>query len=64
VGKLDKDLKKAISEALHLNAQDCRNYALNYSWANCTEEFFNNLVSTFEEIKEMESNLVAEHFIK
>jgi len=56
VGKLDEDLKKAISEALHLDAQDCRNYALNYSWANCTEQFFNNLVPAFEEIKEMESH--------
>ena len=64
VGKLDKDLKKAISEALYLNAQDCRNYALNYSWANCTEQFFNHLVPVFEEIKEMENNLVTENVVK
>jgi len=59
VGKLDEDLKKAISEALHLDAQDCRNYALNYSWAKCTGQFFDNLVPAFEEIKEMEGHLVA-----
>ena len=64
VGKLDENLKKAITEALQLNAQDCRNYALDYSWANCTEQFFNHLVPAYEEIEEMESNLVAEHFIK
>jgi hypothetical protein len=64
VGKLDENLTKAITEALQLDAQDCRNYALNYSWANCTEQFFINLVPAFEEIKEIESNLVAEHFVK
>ena len=64
VGKLDQDLKKAITDALQLDPQDCRNYALNYSWVNCTEQFFNNLVPAFEEIKEKESHLVAEHFIK
>jgi len=50
VGKLDSNLKKAIADALQLDAQDCRNYALNYSWVNCTEQFFNNLVPSFEEI--------------
>ncbi len=64
VGKLDEDLKKAISEALQLDAQDCRNYALNYSWANCTEQFFNNLVPAFKEITKTESHLVAENLTK
>jgi glycosyltransferase involved in cell wall biosynthesis len=64
VGKLDEDLKKAIIEALCLDAKDCRNFALNYSWVNCTEQFFNNLVPAFEELKQLESNLVAEHFVK
>ncbi len=64
VGKLDEDLKKAVTEALQLDPQDCRNYALNYSWTHCTEQFFNNLVPAFEEIKQLESNLVAEHFVK
>jgi glycosyltransferase involved in cell wall biosynthesis len=64
VGKLDENLKKAITDALQLNPQDCRNYALDYSWTNCTEQFFNNLVPAFEEIKQLESNLVAEHFVK
>ncbi|MDD5462190.1 MAG: glycosyltransferase family 1 protein [Methylococcales bacterium] len=54
VGKLDEDLKKAITEALQLDSQDCRNYALDYSWANCTEQFINNLVPAFEEIKQLE----------
>ena len=47
VGKLDENLKKAIFEALELGANDCRNYALNYSWANCTEQFLNNLAPRF-----------------
>ena len=64
VGKLDENLKKAITEALKLDADDCRNYALNYSWANCTEQFFNNLVPVFEEIKQRQSNSVAEHFVR
>ena len=64
VGKLDEDLKKAIAEALELKANDCRNFALNYSWANCTEQFFNNLVPAFEEIKQVKINSVAENFVK
>ncbi len=64
VGKLDKNLKNAVIAALQLNGQDCRNYALKFSWANCTEQFFNNLVPACEDIEQMESNLVAEHFVK
>ncbi|MGZ8240593.1 MAG: glycosyltransferase family 4 protein [Methylobacter sp.] len=64
VGRLDENLKKAITEALQLDANDCRNYALNYSWANCTGQFFNNLVPAFEEIKHRESNSAVEHFVK
>lgn len=64
VGKLDKNLKNAVIEALQLNGQDCRNYALKFSWANCTEQFFNNLVPACEDIEQLESNLVAEHFLK
>jgi glycosyltransferase involved in cell wall biosynthesis len=44
VGKLDDNLKKAVTDALQLDARDCRNHALNYSWEKCTEQFFNNLV--------------------
>jgi glycosyltransferase involved in cell wall biosynthesis len=64
VGRLDENLKKAITEALQLDAKDCRNYALNYSWANCTGQFFNNLVPVLEESKQPESNSVVEHFVK
>ena len=64
VGKLDKNLKNAVIAALQLNGQDCRNYALKFSWANCTEQFFNNLVPVCENIEQLESNLVAEHFLK
>ncbi|MGR9036089.1 MAG: glycosyltransferase family 4 protein [Gammaproteobacteria bacterium] len=54
IGKLDEDLEKAFAGALRLDPRDCRNYALNYSWANCTRQFFNNLVPAFEEIKPLE----------
>jgi glycosyltransferase involved in cell wall biosynthesis len=50
VGKLDEDLKKAVNDALELNPEDCRNFAVNYSWANCTEQFFNNLVPVLEAV--------------
>ncbi|MDD5577740.1 MAG: glycosyltransferase family 1 protein [Methylobacter sp.] len=58
VGRLDEDLKKAIAEALKLDARDCRNYALNYSWTYCTEQFFNNLVSASEGSKQPASKSV------
>jgi len=60
VGKLDEDLAVAMTEALKLDARDCRNFAMNYSWANCTEQFFNNLVPAFEEIIVPESSLATE----
>jgi glycosyltransferase involved in cell wall biosynthesis len=60
VGKLDENLAKAMSEALELDPNDCRNFAMNYSWANCTEQFFNNLVPAFEEIRLPVSDLAAE----
>ena len=64
VGKFDENLKMKITEALQLDRQDCRFYALDYSWANCTEQFLNNLVPAFEEIKQLESNSSAEQFVK
>jgi glycosyltransferase involved in cell wall biosynthesis len=64
VGKLDEDLKKAVAKALQLDAKDCRNYAFNYSWANCTEQFFNNLVPAFEQHKQMISHSVVERLEK
>jgi glycosyltransferase involved in cell wall biosynthesis len=60
VGKLDEDLVMAMTEALKLDSNDCRNFAMNYSWANCTEQFFNNLVPAFEEIIVSENSLVSE----
>ncbi|RIZ68977.1 MAG: glycosyltransferase family 1 protein [Methylococcales bacterium] len=60
VGKLDEDLTKAMSEALELDPNDCRNFAMSYSWANCTEQFFNNLVPALEEIILPASDLAAE----
>lgn len=35
VGVLDQDLGQAVTQALELNRQDCREFALRYSWQSC-----------------------------
>jgi len=44
VGALDTDLAQAAQRALTLDPASCRAYALNYSWAACTQQFLENLV--------------------
>ena len=39
VGCLDGDLKRAVETALTLKPEDCRNYALHYSWQDCARLF-------------------------
>lgn len=46
VGCLNEDLKIAALGALSLSPEACRNYAMEYSWLACTEQFVQNLVST------------------
>jgi len=43
VGVLDNDLEKATLAAIGLSSQDCRNYALRFSWKNCAESLLSNL---------------------
>jgi len=43
VGCLDKDLKKACLKALEYDADNCREYALDFSWDTCTQMFLDNL---------------------
>jgi len=43
VGVLDSDLRQAAIAALSLDPEDCRRYALRFSWENCTREFVDNL---------------------
>ena len=43
VGVLSEDLGAAARQALELSAEDCRTYALGYSWRACAEQFFTNL---------------------
>jgi len=43
VGVLSEDLGEAAKAALALSPEDCRNYALGYSWRACAEQFFGNL---------------------
>lgn len=44
VGVLNEDLQQAALTALSLNPQSCRNYALEYTWEKCTQQFVDNLV--------------------
>lgn len=44
VGCLDEDLGVAIGKALTLNSEDCRRYALGYSWVDCARLFESYLV--------------------
>lgn len=43
VGCLDKNLRKATLQALRKSRRKCRDYALQFSWQSCTDQFFNNL---------------------
>ena len=43
VGALSEDLGTAAKAALKLSAEDCRAYALGFSWRACAEQFFANL---------------------
>jgi glycosyltransferase involved in cell wall biosynthesis len=42
-GWLDTDLDRAISKAMEVEPESCRNSALKYSWASCSKQFFTNL---------------------
>ena len=43
-GILSDDLQAGIMKAMTLNPEDCRQYALQYTWEKCTQQFLNNLV--------------------
>lgn len=43
-GCLHQDLATACFQALELNRDDCRQYALSRSWERATQQFFDNLV--------------------
>ena len=42
-GWLDSDLKHAIEKCLEVNPDNCRKYALTYTWKACTDQFLSNL---------------------
>lgn len=42
-GILDNDLRRAALNALSLDSNKCRMEALNYSWADSTKQFLNNI---------------------
>jgi len=43
VGCLDEDLSRAVTMALTLNRDDCRQYALGYTWERCARLFESHL---------------------
>jgi hypothetical protein len=43
VGRLDENLGLAIAEALKVSSEDCRSFALRYSWEACTDQFLTHL---------------------
>lgn len=43
VGVLDKDLRHAALQALKLNRERCREYALKFSWKKSAEQFIDNI---------------------
>ncbi len=42
-GCLNENLRQAALDALALNSEDCRRFALQYSWHNCARQFLANL---------------------
>lgn len=44
VGTLNNNLQTAVLTSLSLESNDCRKYALNYTWQQSARQFLNNLV--------------------
>jgi glycosyltransferase involved in cell wall biosynthesis len=42
-GRMDEDLARAARAALELSREDCRAYALTFSWESCARQFLSNL---------------------
>jgi glycosyltransferase involved in cell wall biosynthesis len=45
VGALDEDLSRAVSQALTLDRQGCREYSLQFSWESCARTLLQHLGS-------------------
>lgn len=43
VGALNEDLRTACLAAIQASREDARTYALNFSWASCTQQFLSHL---------------------
>jgi len=57
VGVMSENLKFAVEQALQLQPSLCRNYALQYSWQACTDQFLENLEAAV--VRRPEGVLVA-----
>lgn len=44
VGYLDEDLGRAAIQALGIDRQACRDYALTFSWETCAQQFLDNII--------------------
>ena len=43
-GYLDDDLRRAAIKALEIPSESCRDFAMNYSWESCSNQFLGNLI--------------------
>lgn len=57
VGCLDEDLGQAVARALTLSREDCRQYALGYTWEHCARLFESHLEPITQERLETAKSL-------
>jgi glycosyltransferase involved in cell wall biosynthesis len=50
-GVLDSDLRRAALAALELDREDARDYAMNFTWRACTEQFLHNIEAAQARVK-------------
>ena len=43
-GWMHEDLKTAVLKCLYIKPENCRQYALTYTWESCTDQFLSNLI--------------------
>lgn len=55
-GILHNDLKQAATRALSLNAQNCRRYALQYTWEQCARQFVSHLTPMIQTPDDQHTN--------
>jgi len=61
-GYLHEDLRTAVLQALQLNADDARNYALRHSWMAATQTFYSHLEFNQRNSESIPANEVVQEF--